>query len=467
MSHYVKELPNIYQPEYTGLFREVVTVAGKERSYLVYIPKHVRSATSGIMVFCANGKSAQETFEQSAWRTLADCDDSKEQFVLIFLEGENSVWKLDEPYGCKDGDVAYAMAVYAATQDAREKYCVHEAKHYLFGVGAGGVMANMTALWNPAIFAGIATIGGSRISPVYLQEAQVAPCVDFDGFIDESCRLGIKKAEIPMPAWIVDDPACETGVDSGIVDYWCNACGITTNAKQIDMVTWEYVREKDTGYPVDQHKEAYRVRFSRVTGASEEYANPWLMRVWKDFLYQQRRWEGNAGGDLRRTLDPVRDLGAEYHYEEIDGYAREWYTYVPEQVRKKPETSVPLVFAIHGYSCSGDIYIGHSGWCAVADKYGFIVVFPSATNGHLYMQQPDTSKFTPLPAWNFIEVEGKPNELRFFRKLYEKTCSEFNIDDTRVYATGHSHGSMMTHTLGFAMTDFRGAMTKRTAGNVS
>ena len=161
------------------------------------------------------------------------------------------------------------------------------------------------------------------------------------------------------------------------------------------------------------------------------------------------------GGDLRVTKDPVADLGMEYHYEEIGGWMREWYVYVPEQVKAQPEKPVPLVFAMHGYTCAGEIYAGNSEWYKVADKHGFIVVHPSATPGQMLMSNqacdPDN---VPLPAWNFMHnAPDGPDELEFFRAMLEKTCAAHAIDRSRVYATGHSHGSVMTQVLAMAMSE--------------
>lgn len=46
-----------------------------------------------------------------------------------------------------------------------------------------------------------------------------------------------------------------------------------------------------------------------------------------------------------------------------------------------------------------------------------------------------------------------PDELQFFRTMLEKICAAHAIDRSRVYATGHSHGSVMTQVLAMAMTD--------------
>ena len=39
----------------------------------------------------------------------------------------------------------------------------------------------------------------------------------------------------------------------------------------------------------------------------------------------------------------------------------------------------------------------------------------------------------------------------FFRAMLKKTCAAHAIDRSRVYATGHSHGSVMTQVLAMAM----------------
>ena len=61
--------------------------------------------------------------------------------------------------------------------------------------------------------------------------------------------------------------------------------------------------------------------------------------------------------------------------------------YIPQSVRQNPEKKVPLVLAMHGYTCTGEIYAGNSGWYDVADKHGFIVVFPSALHAKVDMPE--------------------------------------------------------------------------------
>ncbi len=428
-NHYEIDPKDPLKPLYQGTFEQTVTVGGKQRRYLVYIPEGARPSTAGVFVLPENGKTADDLWRESGWRMIADTEETKEKLILFFLEPENGKWQFDEPYGKPDGDVAYIDAVYlAGTQ--RFKFCVHESKFYLTGCREGGVMANMAAMYNPAVWAGVVSVGGSEVPEDYRKAAAADFCTNLDGFIDETHRLGLKKGEIPMPAWVIDDPEVPTGTDNGTAVYWRASCGITETGHQAAPDVMEYVRTEEPPYAPNQEKQAFRVCTSAIAGASADYANPLLRRIWKDFLYRQRRWMSGPGGDLRVTKDPVADLGMEYHYEGIGGWMREWYVYVPEQVKAQPEQPVPSVFAMHGYTCAGEIYAGNSEWYKVADKHGFIVVHPSATPGQMLMSNqacdPDN---VPLPAWNFMHnAPDGPDELEFFRAMLEKTCAAHAID---------------------------------------
>ncbi len=457
-SYTYKELESIdpanpYLPVFTGTFELTVPVGGKNRRLIAYAPEGHRDSTAGILVLGENGRTADQLLKESGWKELADREPYKEKLIVFFLEPENGSWNINEEYGMSDGDVAYIDAA-AQTAAERHLFCVHESKIYLAGCKEGGVMAHMAAAWNPAFYAGVVSVGGSSVSSAYLQKAGEDFCTNLDGYVDEAHRKNIRKGEIPMPVWVIDDPKAPTGEGKAVLDYWKRSNGTEDTFRQLSTDQVEYIRTAETEYPGNQEKEAYRVCHSEMPGASEHDAKDLLPRIWKDFLYRQRRWMSCPGGDLRVTRDPVRDLGMEYHYEEFDGWMREYYVYIPESVRKNPSRKVPLVFAMHGYTCSGEIYIGNSEWNQVAEKHDLIVVFPSALHAHVNMPQcglmPD---WAPLAAWNIFQEEDRPSELSYFNQMLDKMIKEYPVDENRVFATGHSWGSLMTEMLALGMTD--------------
>lgn len=441
-----------YRPAFYGTFELPVPIGGKQRRMLVYVPADVRESTAGVLVLGANGRTADDLLCESGWREIADQEESKEKLIVFFLEPEQGMWHTEEPYGIADGDIAYVDAA-AAVAAQRFLFCVHEAKLYLTGCREGGVIANMAAAWNPAIYAGIATIGGSAVLPDYLAAARADFCTNLDGYVDEAHSHGIRKGDIPMPAWIIDDPKAEARKDTAL-EHWKMVTRVEPVPRKINPDQDEYYRTAELPYAANQDKNACRVCHSVIPGASANDAHLLLRRIWKDFLYRQRRWMSGPGGDLRVTRDPVRDLGMEYHYEEIDGWMREWYVYMPESVRRHPEKRVPLVLAMHGYTCNGEIYAGNSGWYQVADQYGLIIVHPTALYAKIDMENncidPNNA---PLPAWNVFEEDDRPDELHFFTTLLDRMCADYPVDPARVFATGHSWGSLMTQMLGLAMPE--------------
>lgn len=442
---------NPYAPKFSGTFELPVEYAGKKRRMLAYVPHDIRESTAGILVLGENGQTADDLLEHSGWCEIADTEECKERLIVFFLEPENGTWNMDEAYGTPDGDVAYINVAALAAAD-RKLFCVHESKFYLVGCKEGGVLANMAAAYDPAFFAGVASVGGSAVSEQYLTDCGQAYALNLDGFEDPEHRKDIRKQDIPMPAWIIDDPTVSTGTGDAILTYWRNACEAEEGC-QLSPDQYEYYRVKETPYTPNQEKEAYRVCHSSISGASEQYAKRLQRRIWKDFLYRQRRWMSSPGGELRVTKDPVRDLGMEYHYEEFDGWMREWYVYIPQSVRRNPDKKVPLVLAMHGYTCTGEIYAGNSGWYDVAEKHGFIVVFPSALHAKVNMpEQGLMPDWAPLNAWNVFLENDRPDELKFFSFLLDKMIAEYPVDAHRVFATGHSWGSLMTEMLALGLT---------------
>ena len=442
-----------FRPSTVGLFRETVCVNGRNRHYLVYIPTNVRSSTSGVFVFADHGVTAQELYEKSNWADLAETDERKEKFIVFYLESENGAWKLNDPAE----DLAYVRAVFEHSR-GREKYCVHEAKYYLTGCGEGGTMAQMAAMDNPALYAGVASIESPAVSEEFIEEIGNSPCPSLDGYEDPEGRYGYQKKDFTVPAWIIATKSVNEAAEIGAARYWRNAAGTAEKPIQLRPDVLAYIRETDAPWTVNQEKEAFRVWVSAIPGAANDYGNAVNRRIWAEFLRNVQRWMAEPGGDLRVTKDPVLDLGMEYHYELIDGWMREYYVYVPKRLRGNEGEPVPLVFAMHGYTCSGEIYSGNSEWHKVAEDNGFIVVFPSAAHGYLRSGNPDNPAVGPndteLPAWNVLDfAKVAPDELAFFDEMIERVCASHKIDRSRIFATGHSLGSLMTQLLGMARPD--------------
>ena len=61
-----------------------------------------------------------------------------------------------------------------------------------------------------------------------------------------------------------------------------------------------------------------------------------------------------------------------------------WYEYVPNSY--DPEKKTPLVVSMHGGLMTGWGQAVYTSWTLVADREGFIVVFPNAASKRMWMR---------------------------------------------------------------------------------
>ena len=427
---------NPYATLYTGEHTETVTLAnGETRTFTSYVPEGARESCAGVFVLPNKGESKFD-----AWKALADSTDTQtidadwtkqqEKFIVIYLDGLTYGTTAEE----RAADIDYVNKVYAAAS-GRTMYCIHEAKNYMVGYGEGGTIAQMAAMDQTAVWAGLATVNAGPADAAWIAENGAKMASSLNGYndVESSTRKStIPKNTLPLPVWMI-------GTDennANALAYWKTADHITDNDKVDGNIT-KYTRSADwtadeDAYKINRDTAAYRIWTSESAPKNTEST------IWNDFLFGVRRWMADPGGDLRVTKDPIADLHMTRHYEKVGGWMREWYVYVPQNVQQK----APVVFANHGYTLNGGVYAGQTDWHKVADEKGFIVVFPSAIPGSI-----SENGNAPFPAWNIAMDPTRMDEIEFFKYMLDDLKKHYSIDTGRVYATGHSWGSQMTHVL--------------------
>jgi polyhydroxybutyrate depolymerase len=119
------------------------------------------------------------------------------------------------------------------------------------------------------------------------------------------------------------------------------------------------------------------------------------------------------------------------------GETRGYLLHVPDSYSSSTPTS--LVISLHGAWLYPGMQKRLTGWNALADKHGFIVVYPRARG---------------FPrVWRLTPGAGLETEQQFFTDLIEDVSSKFNIDPGRVYVTGYSNGAAMAFMLSCAPGD--------------
>jgi poly(3-hydroxybutyrate) depolymerase len=99
------------------------------------------------------------------------------------------------------------------------------------------------------------------------------------------------------------------------------------------------------------------------------------------------------------------------------GRDRVYYLAVPKKL--DPGKPAPLVIVLHGSNRDGSSLV--EKWAKLADKEGFVVIGPDASN----------------PAWWKAPEDGPA----FLRELVDHLRSRYPIDARRVYLFGHSAGA--------------------------
>jgi poly(hydroxyalkanoate) depolymerase family esterase len=109
------------------------------------------------------------------------------------------------------------------------------------------------------------------------------------------------------------------------------------------------------------------------------------------------------------------------------------YEYIPNNVAPRPA----IVVAVHYCTGSGPAFFSGTQFASLADQFGFIVIYPSATrSGSCF----DVSSPQALRHDGGSDPVGIVSMVRF-------VLQQNNADPNRVYVTGASSGGMMTNVL--------------------
>ncbi len=157
------------------------------------------------------------------------------------------------------------------------------------------------------------------------------------------------------------------------------------------------------------------------------------------------RWSASTPGPTLPAGDLTRSLTHE-------GRERSYLLHVPERL----DFSQPLavVFVFHGGTGNAQNALQMSGFNAVADQNGFLVVYPNGT-GPLGSDK--------LLTWNGggccgYAQENKVDDIGFVRAIVADLQNLTAIDPRRIYATGMSNGGILSHRLGCEAADLFAAI---------
>jgi polyhydroxybutyrate depolymerase len=123
-----------------------------------------------------------------------------------------------------------------------------------------------------------------------------------------------------------------------------------------------------------------------------------------------------------------------------DGLKRTFNIHIPSNYDKS--APLPLVIALHGKGGNGEsmILLTRKGFNKLADKDGFIVVYPDGIELNWNDGRMDEESNDRAHRENIDDVG-------FISALIDSMIKEYNVDPGRIYATGISNGAIMSYRL--------------------
>lgn len=403
----------------TGYFERSFDVQGVRRTARIYIAPDAPIRAYFTVIAVPDGVDTDEFIMKSGWKAIADQNDEG----LFILEPGPNGWlapEQEQPY------LQTAIGFYR-----NNDYFSIFGEHYLAGYGKGGSALEMWAASNPLQVCSQVYVETSTPDVAfYAQFSQKK----FDGLssgykkIEIPEHLKISYNEVPVPTWYINSNL--SSIATGL-DYWKAA-----NDCQSDAFSRPNYLLGSKVYPQSANSNAWQTDYvgsiSKVA-VLEQNANPWnkaLTAAIYGFLTEFVRYDvTSAYGNQLGLRVP---MGQRYTMM-VNGFIREYMVYVPDSARKLWPNGAPVLMVFPGDSQTDIVFWPATQWWKVADREGVILAI---------ICEQYSRKSTV--------VSHKDNEY-FVPQLLDELKRSYHIDETRIYATGQSAGSVAAQ--GFGMTN--------------
>lgn len=454
----------------SGKIRVTTEVDGVTREYFIHVPASYDGSQKVPLVFMLHGTSGDgETFYNAyGWTELAD----EEGFIAVFPssgrykisdDGENKTttkWNTqpDADWTFQPGEMGYDDIKFLrkVVAEMLENYNIDPKRVYLNGFSNGGQMASKCAVEMSDLLAAVAANAGSFfIDTTYFPKRKL-PTLFQVGNKDYGPGNEGPEGSLALLDTLLKTPDVP----------WMNGKHYRISQAFIRNFNLQsdFVIEGDTNTAVVATFQpnnpgpgtGYEFKFVFVKGLAHAYPNgnnhffdaPRIHWDWmKQYVLEDT--VKSSGQKIRVTTD-------------VDNIEREYFVHLPASYDGSQK--VPLVFMLHGTSGDGEKFYDSYGWTELADKEGFIAVFPSS--GRLKITEDGvnttTTKWNILPDanWTLQPGEKAQDDIKFLRKVISEMQSNYNIDSKRVYLNGFSNGGAMAAKCAIEMSDVLAAVAQ-------
>jgi polyhydroxybutyrate depolymerase len=207
---------------------ESITVDGRNREYIIYLPTGYNTVTSLPLVFCLHGGGGTDSsfIKLANFNTLAE----KEKFIVVYPQGIDNSWNDGRPTAANTAGVNDVNFFRAMIQDFSAKYKIDAKKVFSTGISNGGFMSSRLGAELSDKIAAIASVAASvekttiynninsPVSAMYIQ-GTADPLVPFLGGVMTVGSGGTIASHAEVVAkWIAVNNCSATAVVTNIPD---------------------------------------------------------------------------------------------------------------------------------------------------------------------------------------------------------------------------------------------------------
>ena len=431
---------NPYATIYTGLFEnQKASITdpklGKDdvpspfqqatANYAIYIPEGTETRSPAVIILIPDGMTALEFASSpigNEWMYNAG-KDPLHKFAVAFVEPDGT-WNNTQDESHRNEPLAiYGVFKTINSTNIAEGNAFHSLdknRVSLVGYEEGAEAALYAAAEFPAVWANLTLVDlpsfdDSLLNRLLDEDAYPYITSNTEGYGE------IRNWEVPMPVFTIDEDGT-VGAKAARVFNKNNAIH-----RKVDVTEKpELIRceELNKNISVDKLYSDYLSSNGRYLGYPGGTIRDNITRDMKGFtLVEDGSWtfkEPQMGRDRKPVLgdDGKPVMNERTHF-------NKFLVYVPENL---PEGPRPLVLALHGNSAALNDLISESRWTDIADEEGIIICFVQGTMA--------AGGKAPVPGW------PGSNAVKQLEHDIEYMKANYDIDEERIYATGHSLGAM-------------------------
>lgn len=406
----------------TGYFTRNVQVGDKTRTVKIYVAPGTSVRDYFTVITVPEGMTTEVFLKKSRWIDIAN---EKSEGLFILEPGKNG-------WGSTEDELDYINEAYKVMID--KTYYNTFGEFYLAGYGKGGTALQAWAMQNPLFIISSAFVGTNDLSKDFIEET---------GSKTFKENEEISYSEVPVPVWFVNSNLNSV---KNVVDYWKNANDCVFKGSKLAslMGSTVFMQDKNSDSIVTSYSDVLSKVAVLRKNASSYYSSGFTNTVY-DFLSYYTRYDNTSiNGNVLGVRPDYEAMDLEIKQMDVDGYTRDYLVYVPKSA---PKENIPVVYVMAGNTQTCRVFFDATHWWEVADKYGFMLVFPSE-------QYSSSTEVT----WNLAGDTSKSDDFKFLEEVIKQIDMDYKTDHSRRYLTGQSLGSMMTNYVSMVMPKYFAAI---------